>query len=769
MAAARSHAPVIGDALINGDSGLILVIEKFPSANTLEVTEALDKALSELRLGLPGVEVDANVFRLADYIEASIDNLTLALILGALLVVVALGAFMFEWRSALISFVAIPLSLLAALIVLFISGATLNTMILAGLVVALGAVVDDGIVDVENLRRRLRLRGKDGRNASLASVIFEASLEMRGAIIYATLIVILAVTPIFFMGGLSGAFFGPLAVSYTLALVASMVVALTVTPALSLLLFKNASFEGGESPIVLALQRGYDKMLSRIVQAPRAVFAMAIIAVAAGIGIWPMLGQSLLPKLKEQTLLVNWETPPGTSQAETFRITSRVSNELRSISGVRKVGAHIGRAVTGDQVVGVNSGQLWVGLDPEADYDETIAMVRETVAGYPGIDYNVSTYLRDKVSEVLTGAKQALVVRIYGAERGVLRTKAEEVRKALSDIDGLVDLRAEGQTQEPQVVVRVDLDKASRANITPGDVRRSAATVFSGLEVGFLFEEQKIYNVTVWGTPEKRQSLANIRDLWVEKTDRTHVRLGDVAKVGIKSAPTVIRHEAISPYVDVVANVVGRDLGSVTRDVESRLTKVSFPLEYHPEILGEYAERIDAQDRILGVTIAAVIGIFLLLQACFGSWRLATIGFLALPAALVGGVLAAFAGGGVITLGSLVGLLAVIGIAARNGILLINHYQQLERRDGESFGLALVLRGARERLSPILASTAAIIGALLPMVFLGHVPGLEITQPTAIVILGGLIASTLLTLFVIPALYLSVGSKAERQADLGIG
>jgi Cu/Ag efflux pump CusA len=314
----------------------------------------------------------------------------------------------------------------------------------------------------------------------------------------------------------------------------------------------------------------------------------------------------------------------------------------------------------------------------------------------------------------------------------------------------------------------VKLDAAGPASVKPGDVRRSAATVFSGLEVGFLYEEQKIYDVVVWGAPEKRQSLTDIHDLWVERPNRTQVRLGDVADVDIVPVPTVIRHERISPYVDVVANVGRRDLAAVNRDIEKGLQKVSFPLEYHPQVLGEYAERQQVERRVLGAAVAAVIGIFLLLQACFRSWRLALIAFLALPVSIVGGVLAMLASGGVVSLGALVGFLAVLGIAARNGVLLISDYQRLEGAEGVPFGPELVLRGARERLVPVLVSGAAIIAALLPMAVLGEEPGLEIAQPMAVTIIGGVIASTLFTVFVIPALYLRFGAGAERQGGLDL-
>jgi len=756
------HPPLIGDAVVGKGGGLMLVVEKFPSANTLEVTRAVEKALGELSRGLPGVQIDASVFRLASYVEDSMANLAWALAIGAVLVVLVIGVLFRDWRSTLVCAVSIPLALFVAVLVLHLTGATINTMIVAGLVVALAVVIDDAVVGVAAALRRLREHGGGG---SMLTALHEATLESRRVALYAMLIVLLAVVPIFAMGGVSGAFFEPLALSYSLAVIASMVVALTVTPALGLLLLGKGTGGRDESPLARRFADRYEPALRRIAGAPRSVFIGASAAVAIGIAIWPLLGQSLLPPLKERELLVNWTTPPGTSHTETYRITSRVAAELRSLPGVRNVGAHVGRAVTGDQVVGINSSQIWVSIDPKADYDRTIAAIRETIDGYPGVDRNVQTYLRDKVGEALTGASKSLVVRLYGPTREVLRTKAEEVRLALADMPGLVDLRAEGQVEEPQVQVRVNLESAGRANVKPGDVRRSSATVFSGLVVGYLFKEQKIYEVVVWGAPETRRSLTNLHDLWVEKSDRTYARLGDVAEVSVVATPTVIRHERIAPYVDVVANVTGRNPAAVADEIEDRLEKIQFPLEYHPELLGEDTERQLAETRILGAAAAALVGIFLLLQACFQSWRLALVAFLALPASLAGGVLGALAGGGVVSLGSIVGFLAVLGIAARHGLFLIDRYQQLP---AEASGIELAVRGARERLTPILTSSAATIVALLPIALLGRVPGLEIVQPTALVIIGGLVASTLVTLFVMPPLCLALGS-AEPRTGAGPG
>ncbi|MDB5934821.1 MAG: acriflavin resistance protein, partial [Massilia sp.] len=758
--------PLIGDAVVKNGNGLMLVIEKFPGANTLEVTRGVDQALAELKRGLPGVEIDANVFRLASYVDDSIGNLAAAIIAGAVLVVLVLAAFAAGWRSAALSLVAMALTLSAALVALNLMGATINTMVLAGLVVAAGVVIDDAVIDVGRLRERLRAR--EGSGESLARIVHQTTLASRRDALYATLIVLLAVAPIFFMKGVAGAFFEPLALSYVLAVVASMVVALTVTPVLGLMLLRGAPAARHEPALALRIGGKYDALLRGAVAAPQKVLLLALVLLAVAACAWPLLGQSLLPALKERELLVNWATLPGTSHPETHRITSRVSDELRHLPGVRSVGAHVGRAVTGDQVVGINSSQIWVSIDPDADYQRTVAAIRDAIDGYPGIERSVQTYLRDQVGEVLTGESRAIVVRIYGQQRAVLRAKAEEVRQALAGVRGIVDLHAEGQAEEPQVQVKVNLDAAGRANVKPGDVRRASSTIFSGLVVGYLFKEQKIFEVVVWGAPEARNSLSNLGDLWVDKSDRTQARLGDVAEVSIVSTPTVIRHERIAPYVDVVANVAGRSQGAVVEEVEDKLEHIAFPLEYHPEILGEYAERQHAEQRMLGAALAAVAGIFLLLQACFHSWRLALIAFLALPAALAGGILGAVASGGVISLGSLVGFLAVLGISARNGIELINHYRRLEQEQGMPFGLELVLRATRERLAPTLGSAAAIVAALLPIVVFGWRPGLEIIRPTAYVIIGGLVAATLVTLFVIPALYLAAGPGAPRQSlDLG--
>lgn len=764
----EGHQQMTGDAIIGDDIGLLLIVEKFPWANTFDVTLGVDEALEKLRPGLEGINIDSEIFRPASFIEMSIDNLTTALLLGAALVVVVLGAFLFEWRVALISVFAIPLSLLAAAFVLSFTGTTVNVMVLAGFVIALGAVVDDGIIDVENIVRRLRQNRLEGGTKSTARVILEATLEIRTAIVYATLIIILVVVPVFFLEGLSGAFFKPLVFSYALALAASMVVAVTVTPALSLIFLANAPLEKRQSPLTRWLQRHYDRFLSRIVNNPRPVYAIAGAFVLAGVGLWPLLGHELLPSFKERDFLMHWVTKPGTSWPEMDRITIAASKELREIEGVRNFGAHIGQALLMDEVVGVNFGENWISVDPSVDYDATVAKIHEVVDGYPGLYRDVLTYLKERIREVLTGTGEAsIVIRIFGPEMDGLRATADRLRDRIAEIDGIVQPHVELQHDIPQIEIEVDLERAEAFGLTPGDVRRATSIFISGLEVGDIHTSSRTYDVQVWSTPESRDSLTDIEEFLIHAPDGGYVRLADVADVRISPETNVIVRESRSRRIDLEARSEGRDLGSVVADVEAIVQEFDFPLGYYPQVIGEFAELEAARNRLLSIELLAMTGIFLLLQMTFQSWRLTTLAFLALPAAVVGGVFAALMGGGILTLGSLVGFLTVLGIAARNGILLISHCQHLERHEGMNFGPELVLRGARERLAPILMTAITTAAALIPLVIAGTLPGHEIEHPMAVVILGGLVTSTLLNLFVVPSLLLRFGKGTAGTASSG--
>jgi CzcA family heavy metal efflux pump len=748
------HQPLLGDAVINDGPGLMLIVEKLPWANTLEVTRGVEEAMKTLEPGLTGIDVDTTIFRPATFIETSIDNLTKALLIGALLVILVIGAFLFEWRAALISVVSIPISLVAAGFILFLRGETINVMVLAGFVIALGVVVDDAIIDVENIVRRLRELRAQGSKKPTAAIVLEASLEVRPSIVYATLIIFAAMAPIFFLTGLTGAFFQPLAFSYVLAVAASLVVALTVTPAMALILLSRGSLNRRTPPVTRWLQRGYESILARIIHRPVAAYGAVAVTAIAGLAVLPFLGQSLLPSFKERDFLMHWLTKPDTSGPEETRISVRACKELRTIPGVRNCGSHIGNAFLGDEPYGVYFGENWISVDPKVDYDETLAKVQKTVLGYPGLVRDVQTYLKERIREVLTGSSDEIVVRISGDDLHVLQEQAERVLAEIESVDGLVEGKVELHDDIPQVEVKVDLAAAEHYGVKPGDVRRASGIFLASEEVGDIYRGGKAYDVHLWSTPESRHSLEDIRAVPIDTPNDGQIRLDQVADVTIAPTPNTIERENLTRRIEVSANTSGRDLGAVAQDVAERVEKMDFPLGYRAGVLGEFQERQSAQRRMLLFGIGTAIAIFLLLQISFRSWRLATMSFLTLPMALVGGVLAAYLSGGVLSLGSLVGFFTVFGIAARNGILMINHFQHLEQHEGEAFGRSLVLRGARERLAPILMTTLAAGLAVLPLVIAGEIPGHEIEHPLAVVVLGGLFTSTLLNLFVVPSLYL---------------
>src|SRR5439155_615919 len=552
------------------------------------------------------------------------------------LVLVILILFLFEWRAAVISIVAIPLSLVAAGLVLTARGAPINTMTLAGFVIAVGVVVDDAIIDVENVVRRLRLDRSQGIQTPVWQVILEASIEVRSAIIYATLIDVVALLPVSLMQGLSGSFFQPLVLSYALAVMASLAVALTITPALAMVLLAKAPhIDKHESPISRAFQRGYAAVLRRTIPRPKLVFSTLAVVLLVGIVVAPRLGQSLFPEFKERDFLVHWITKPGTSLAEEVRIVTRGSEELRAIPGVRNFGSHIGQAFLADEVVGVNTGENWISIDPNADYDKTVAAIQEVVDGYPGLQRDVTTYLKERIEEVLTGSSEAMVVRIYGPDLTVLRDKAAEVQRMLKATPGVTEVLQEQQIDVPQVFVEENLAVAQRYGLKPGDVRRAAATLIAGEEVGDIFREGKAYDIQVWSPDQTRDNLQAIRNLPIDTPSGVQVKMGDVADVSIKSTPNQIRHENGSRDISIAANVKkGADLGQVARAVQTRLDKVSFPTGTHGELLGEFAERQATTHRLAGFGILAAIGVFLLLVAAFRNWRLGLLSFVVLPSAL---------------------------------------------------------------------------------------------------------------------------------------
>ena len=749
------YAPPIGNAIINNQPGLLLIIEKQPWANTLDVTRGVEKAMEELKPAMGEVQFDTTIFRPATFIERSLANLSHSMLLGCVLVILVLLVFLYDWRCALISAMAIPLSLIAAIMVLYLRGGTVNTMVLAGLVIALGEVVDDAIIDVENIMRRLRLNAVAENPQSAFQVVLDASTEVRSAVVYATIIVVLAFLPVFFLEGLSGSFFRPLAASYILAILASLAVALTVTPAMSLLLLPaTARMRHRDGPLVRVLKKWYRAFLHRLLNfrlLTLSGFAAVFVAIACTI---PWLGEELMPNFRETDFLMHWVEKPGIGIDAMDRITTRASKELMAVPGVRNFGSHIGRATVADEVVGPNFTELWISIDDSQDYDETVAKVQSVVDGYPGLYRDLLTYLKERIKEVLTGTSAAIVVRIYGPDMDRLRSIAAEVSSQIKPIEGVTTLKIEPQVLVPQLSIEMRPEAASQFGLTPAMLMRNVSTLVNGTQVGEIYRDQGIFGVFVRGKDQAHRDPTAVQHLMIDTPSGAQVPLSSVASITIIPAPNEIKREGASRRLDVTCNVAGRDLGAVAKEIEAAVQKnVRFGTGYHPEFLGEYAEARASRQRLLLLSIAAILMITVILYVDFQSWRLVLLMLGMLPLAVLGGVLGVFASGGVLSLGSLVGFVTVIGISARNAIMLISHYRHLNEVENVPFGRELILRGAEERLAPILMTALTAALALAPLVYTGNLPGQEIEYPMAIVILCGLAAATIVNLFILPLLF----------------
>jgi CzcA family heavy metal efflux pump len=777
----ESFPAPIGDAVIDDGPGLLLIVEKQPWGNTLDVTRNVEKALQDMRPALAGMKIDSTIFRPATFIERALQNLSHAMLIGCGLVIVILAAFLFDWRTALISMTAIPLSLVAAALILHFSGATMNTMVIAGLVIALGEVVDDAIIDVENILRRLRLNKESAEPQSAFRVVLSASLEVRSAVVYASLIVTLVFVPVLFLDGLSGSFFRPLAIAYILAILASLLVALTVTPALSLMLLPGALRGAGhtrhDAPLTRLLKSIYARILPFFLHRPKQSLVFLAVMFVVTTAAVLRLGEEYLPHFRETDFLMHWVEKPGTSLDAMRRITAIASKELRygvkvkndqgqEVNPVLNFGSHIGRAEVADEVVGPNFTELWISIGENVPYEETVGKIQEVVDGYPGLKRDLLTYLKEAIKEVLTGSGGSIVVRVFGPDLAVLRNKAQDVKKVMEGVEGVTTLQVEAQVLVPQLQVRLRPDAAARFGLTGGQVRRAVDTLVKGTKVGEVYYNQMSFETVVWGVPAIRNDISAICKLPIDLPQGGYVPLGDVADIEITPAPNEIKREKASRRIDITCNVKGRDLGSVAREIQKLVSdpeKVTFDAGYFPEFLGEYAARAESQRRLFLLAAMSLVGIFLLLQLDFRSWKLAFLVLFTIPFALVGGVVGTYWQGGVLSLGSLVGFVTVLGIAARNGIMLVSHYRHLEEVEGQEFGTDLVMRGSEERLSPIMMTALATGLALVPLIVGGNKPGHEIEYPMAVVILGGLITSTILNLFLLPPLYAAYGRITPRS------
>ena len=747
----EGHQMLIGDSVLTADApGLLMVVERTPDSSISKVTRDVERALEAMRPGMKGIEINTQVFRAGAYVDESRRNLIGSLGAGLALAGVLVLALFLSWRAALVSGLALTLSLSSAWLVLSYWGFSLNLPIIAGLVMALVLVVDDAIAGVDNMRRRLALQTGQAGSAARFDMIAAAAHEAAGPMVTTVVIALLSMAPLWALHDVAGDFFKPLAQAYLAAVVVSALVALLVTPALVSFLLGGQTGPQRATPLVGA----YLGLLSAVQSAPLVAVGAAAVLALAGLVVTPMLlSAKLLPELKDRDLLVRMQAEPGISLPAMRTKVSQALTAVRAVGGVRSANAHIGRASTSDLVVNVDTADLWVNLKPDADYDASVAAVQAAAKSQAGLTSVVGAYPNLRLRQFTAGNTDGLVVRVYGRNYEVLLAKAETVAKSIAEIGGVVSPKIQPPVLEPTIEVEVNVDKASAKGVKPGDVRRAAATMLSSITAGQLFEDSKIIDVVVWGRSELRSGIESVKDTLVDGPGESQVRVGDVADVRLKPNPSVIRHDAVSRYIDVIAQVQGRSLESAAHDAEQRLKSINFPSEHHVEVMGEATEREQMLRKLMLFALAACITLYFLLQARLDSWGLGLLLFLGLlvplGAAALGGLLA----GSRLSLLSLAGMLAVLAYAARAGLQFVERCRRIERAGGLLPSLEVVTRAAREGAGATLMSTAAGLLALAPLLVWGMVAGLEVVMPMALVVGLGLLGAALQNLLVLPALY----------------
>ncbi len=772
----KGHQPLIGDGVVADETGLMLVVEKLPNANAVTVTEGVEAELRKLGPGLRGIEVESSIFRPATYIETSRDNLLGLLLIGLALGILVLAALTFSWRSVLVTVAAAAVSLAGSVLVLDWLGETLNVMVLAGMVLAIVVLIDDAVQDRHSIQRGLADPVADDAPGDEAEVvnldatgrrILRGSSAVRGPLGYATVALLLTLGPLLVLTGESDAFLPVIARAFAVSVVVSIGVAMTLTPALSRLLGPPPGRLVRESPAAATTARVYGRLVDRATGTPMIAYGALVLVAVVGLGSMAFLERpdSLVPRFEDTDLLVRWEGPTGTSLPEMNRISARISRELRRLPGIDNVGAHTGRAVLSDDIGGANAGELWVSIDPTVDYGQTLDRVKQVVNGYPGIGRGVTEYSSDRIADVLAAEPGDVTVRVTGQKYDVLVAKAAELARGLQAIDGVTDTTVERVDLEPTVEVDVDLTAAEQAGIKPGDVRRLVATYVQGLEVGSLFVDQKVFEVVVQGVPELRGDLKDIQNLPIATPNQGLVPLASLAKVEIGPNPSVITHEGVVRSLDVHAYVDG-DIDDILGEVDDVVAATSFPREHHAVVLGDAEARSSARTQFIFVVLGIALAIFLLLQAAFTSWRLASATFVTVPVALAGGAVAALIDGGTITIGSVVGFIAVLGIAIRFTTVTVRRFQHPDPDDVAGDPVAptreFVVTTARDGALPIVTTVIVGIAVFLPMLVAGSRPGSEIVHPLAVVLVGGLITAAVFALFVLPTLYLRFAPAAAH-------
>jgi Cu/Ag efflux pump CusA len=721
----EDHQPLIGDAVPDGQPSLFLVIEKFSGADTLKVTRDVEAAMADMAPGLKGIAIDTQGYRPASFVEAALRNAGWAALIGFVLLIALLLA-MLGWRTALIGAVVLPVTLTTAAYVLYLQGTTFTTITLLGLAAAVCILVDDVITDIGAVRAD-------------AGDIKAAFAAVRGPLVFATLATLLGTVPFLFLGTVVTAFSRPLVLAFALAVLTSMVVSLLLTPTLAVLLLRGHPARR-PGPLVRGMRWVFDRGFGALAGPGRA-WALAGVLALALLAIIPQAGHgSVLPALQDRNLLLHVQAVPGTSLTEMDRITAAAGHELQALPGVKSVGTHVGRAVGSDQLTNVDSAEVWVTLDDRADYARTRSAITTVMKGYPGLRTGLVTYPGDRVGQVTAAQRDDLVVRVYGADLNVLQHKAHDVQAMLTHVSGVAHPVVRPIPQQPTVDVKVNLAAAQKYGLRPGDIRRDATTLTSGLIVGNLYEQSKIFDVVVWGAPQTRSNLTELGNMLIDTPGGGQVALKDVATLTVRAEPAAIVHDDVLRSVEVAARVTG-DPSAVASAVRAQIARMPMPYEYHAEVFGSATTRSSDAARGLAWGAVALAGIFLLLQAAVASWRRAALMLASLPLSAVGAVLTAPLAGGISNVASLAGLFAVLALALRACVLLGR------RIDSGA-------EAARERAVAVGQSMLATAAILLPAAVMSTGPGLELLHPLAVTMLGGLASLLLVQGFLLPALLL---------------
>jgi CzcA family heavy metal efflux pump len=761
---------VRGTGSHNGKPAVIFAIQKQPGANTLELTKLLDETFISLQSSLPKtMKIESRIFRQADFIERAINNLLAALRDGAILVIAIVFAFLLSARATAITLVALPLSLLAGVLVMQAMGATLNTMTLGGLAIALGALVDDAIIVVENIVRRLKLNAAETESARLpsATVVFEATKEIQGSIVFATLIIMLVFVPIFFLTGVEGRLLIPLGFAYVVALAASLLVAVTVTPVLAAHFLPHAKSvrEHTEPRLISGMKSFYERILQAVVRRWLLLALLSLVGLVVAMTALMGAGRAFLPDFNEGSLTINISTLPGTALDESSRMAQRVEEILLGHPEVVATARRTGRAPADPHAQEIHASEIEVSLQmKDRSKDKLLAALRADFGSLSGMNVVLGQPISHRIDHMLSGTRANIAIKIFGNDLHELRRVGTQVKDVAASVRGAVDVALEQQADIPFVMVKFRRDSIARYGLTIREVSEAIETAFAGSAVSRVLEGQATFGLVVRFDPTVRDSLESIQSTLITTASEARLPLSALAEVRKDRGPNLISRESVQRKIVVMANVAGRDLTSVVEEIRGKVSaQVKLPTGYHIEYGGQFESASEATQTLTFLGIVVIAGIFLLLYLAFRSAGDALLVMLNLPLALIGGVAGMFAAGGILSVATLIGFITLFGIATRNGVMLIAHIRHLFEDEGVTDPLEAVIRGARERLVPILMTALAAGLALVPLALAAGEPGSEIQAPMAMVILFGLISSTLLNMFVVPSLYLRFGAVSRSQ------